>query len=147
MGATAEDKLEIQDKLRNEVTQALGDHLNSGDVPYNELMSLPFLDAVCRETLRLYPPLTFVTRVATKDSTVPLSTPVQGLDGRQMDSILVPTGTKIFVSIYGINRDPALWGLDSSQWRPERWLTPLPGTLLNAHIPGVYPHLFVEFLS
>jgi cytochrome P450 len=38
-----------QDKLRAEVTEAL----QNGDVPFEELNSLPYLDAVCRETLRL----------------------------------------------------------------------------------------------
>lgn len=42
---------DVQNKLRSEITEAkerLG-----GDVPYDELVALPYLDAVCRETLRL----------------------------------------------------------------------------------------------
>lgn len=43
---------EVQDKLRQEIADALRN--NSGqDFSYDELVSLPFLDAVCRETLRL----------------------------------------------------------------------------------------------
>lgn len=43
---------DVQDKLRQEVTASF--RRNDGDdIPYDELVSLPFLDAVCRETLRL----------------------------------------------------------------------------------------------
>lgn len=34
----------------------------STELDYNELNTLPLMDAVCREFLRLYPPVTFVWR-------------------------------------------------------------------------------------
>lgn len=40
----------VQDKLRKEVKDAYGDR---ADLGYDELVALPYLDAVCRETLRL----------------------------------------------------------------------------------------------
>jgi cytochrome P450 len=43
---------DAQERLRREVTQARSRFLH-GEVPYDELNELPFLDAVCRETLRL----------------------------------------------------------------------------------------------
>ena len=48
-----------QSKLREEVTTARKEH---GDLDYDKLQSLPYLDAVCRETLRVYPPGSSVTR-------------------------------------------------------------------------------------
>ena len=39
-----------QSKLREEVTKARKER---GDLDYDKLQSLPYLDAVCRETLRL----------------------------------------------------------------------------------------------
>jgi cytochrome P450 len=43
---------EVQEKLRQEILNALEE--NGGeDFSYDELVALPFLDAVCRETLRL----------------------------------------------------------------------------------------------
>ena len=43
---------EVQDKLRQEITDALRNN-DGQNFSYDELVSLPFLDAVCRETLRL----------------------------------------------------------------------------------------------
>ena len=41
---------EVQDKLRQEIIEAS----KGEDMGYDTLVSLPYLDAVCRETLRLY---------------------------------------------------------------------------------------------
>jgi len=49
----------IQEKLRHEITQA---RTKTGSLAYDELVSLPYLDAVCRETLRLYPPVSSLSR-------------------------------------------------------------------------------------
>lgn len=44
---------DVQSKLRKEIVDARG-RGNSGNLEkYDELVSLPYLDAVCRETLRL----------------------------------------------------------------------------------------------
>ncbi|KAG5647372.1 hypothetical protein DXG03_000440 [Asterophora parasitica] len=127
---------DAQTRLRDEISAArakFGD-----DIPYDELVGLPFADAVCRETLRLYPPVGMVTRETRKDVVLPLSTPITGLDGRSMHEITVPSNTTVIVSIFGVNRDPALWGPDAGEWKPERWLNPLPRTLVEAHLPGIY---------
>ena len=41
---------DVQNKLRQEITMAR----KSGDLNYDELVALPYLDAICRETLRVY---------------------------------------------------------------------------------------------
>ncbi|RDB26333.1 hypothetical protein Hypma_006808 [Hypsizygus marmoreus] len=128
----------VQDKLRAEVKAA---REQGGDLPYDEISSLPFLDAVCRETLRLYPPFSNILRTTRQSVILPLSTPVKGIDGREMHEITLPSNTNIIISVLNSNRDPALWGPDSYEWKPERWLSPLPEALVNAHIPGIYSHL------
>ncbi|KAF8072005.1 cytochrome P450 [Lyophyllum atratum] len=127
-----------QERLRTEVLDAREKH---GDVPHDELIALPLLDAICRETLRLYPPVSLVVRRARQDAVLPLSTPLRGIDGREMKELAVPKNTDVFVSILSSNRDPTLWGDDSYKWKPERWLSPLPDEVVNAHLPGVYSHL------
>jgi cytochrome P450 len=42
---------DVQDKLRQEVTEARKDNI---DLDYDDLTSLSYLDAICRETLRLW---------------------------------------------------------------------------------------------
>ena len=41
---------DIQDKIRAELFEAGSD---GSDIPYDTLVDLPWLDSVCRETLRL----------------------------------------------------------------------------------------------
>ncbi|KAJ3831587.1 cytochrome P450 [Lentinula raphanica] len=100
---------EVQNKLRQELIEAKTQ--NSGqDFTYKELTELPYLDAVCRETLRLYAPASIVSRVARKDTVIPLHKPIIGLDGTEMQEVAVPRGTTIFISILNSNRNPDLWG-------------------------------------
>lgn len=42
---------EAQDKLRAEINKAREEH--HGELLFDELISLPYLDSICRETLRL----------------------------------------------------------------------------------------------
>lgn len=42
---------QVQDKLRQELTEAR--ELAGEDIPHDQLFELPFLDAVCKESLRL----------------------------------------------------------------------------------------------
>ncbi|KAJ3992974.1 cytochrome P450 [Lentinula boryana] len=131
---------EVQDKLRQEVTEARRNN-NGEDLSYNEINSLPYLDAVCRESLRLYAPAPSALRYALQDAVVPLSKPIIGIDGTQIREIAVPRGTTIFISIYNANRNEDLWGPDANEWKPERWLSSLPEAIIEAHIPGIYAHL------
>ncbi|KAF5323100.1 hypothetical protein D9611_009211 [Ephemerocybe angulata] len=129
---------DVQEKMRQEITEAQTKH---GRLDYNELMGLPYLDAVCRETLRTFPPVPLVTRMARQDMVLPMSRPIVGVDGKEMHEVVVPKGTRIFISALASNRNPELWGSDSYEWKPERWLSPLPDALVNAKVPGVYSHL------
>ncbi|KAH9857411.1 cytochrome P450 [Lenzites betulinus] len=129
---------DVQEKLRREIIEA---SRHGEDIDYDTLVSLPYLDAVCRETMRLRPPVTNAYRDTRKDAVVPLSEPIIGVDGSKISEILVPKGTSIIVGIYSSNRNKAIWGEDAHEWKPERWLQPLPDTVLEAKIPGIYANL------
>jgi cytochrome P450 len=77
-------------------------------------------------------------RTARTDVVLPLSAPVQGVDGRKVHEIFVPKNTNVFAQIYNLNRDPSIWGSDAAEWKPERWLAPLPQSVADANIQGVY---------
>ncbi|KAI0060070.1 cytochrome P450 [Artomyces pyxidatus] len=127
---------DVQERLRAEIAEA-HETLGDGDIDYDDLVALPYLEAVCRETLRLFPPVNFVSRMAREDISIPVSQPIRTASG-EMTSLFVPRGTFVFVSIIGVNRDASIWGPDADEWKPERWLAPLPGSVNDAHIPGVY---------
>ncbi|KAL3476654.1 cytochrome P450 [Aspergillus californicus] len=97
---------DIQDRLRTEVRA----HIPSGNhsITWSDLESLPLLNGVCQEVLRLYPPVPMTLREAIRDTTVA---------GK-----LIPKGTRIILCPYAINRSPEFWRTDSETFRPERWI-------------------------
>ncbi|OSX64591.1 hypothetical protein POSPLADRAFT_1044111 [Postia placenta MAD-698-R-SB12] len=128
---------DIQDKLRQEILAA-GAHEKCS---YDELNKLPLLNAVCRETLRLYPAVTTLMRVPNKDTVLPLHEPIMGIDGTIIKEIPISRGTEVLIGAWACNLKKSLWGEDSTEWKPERWLNGLPTAVLEAPIPGVYSHL------
>ncbi|KAI9059397.1 cytochrome P450 [Trametes sanguinea] len=131
---------DVQDKSRGEILAAKSQR-EDGQIPFDELMSLPYLEAVVRETLRISAPAPLRLREAREHTVLPLSKPIQGKDGSMIESIPVPKGTLVFVAVQASNINEDLWGPDAREWRPERWLEPLPETVTEAKIPGVYSNL------
>ncbi|CAE6512630.1 unnamed protein product [Rhizoctonia solani] len=131
---------DIQSKLRNEIREA---HEAYGEeLSYDQLNSLTYLDAVCRESLRLYAPAPFLIRVAQEDWTIPLLYP--GKSGRGEEAITqvpVRKGSFIYISLDGANRDKRTWGEDSNVFRPSRWVDPAPLSLQASRMPGIYSSL------
>jgi cytochrome P450 len=69
------------------------------------------------------------------------STPITTVDGSTITEIPIPAETGILVSLLAANRNPAVWGSDCLEWKPERWLAPLPKSVVDAHVPGIYSNL------
>ncbi|KAF9482535.1 cytochrome P450 [Pholiota conissans] len=130
---------DAQDKLRAEIKEAK--EREGGELTYDTVVSLPYLDAICRETLRLYAPVNLVRRIARQDVVIPLFTPIKGVDGQEIKEVFIPKNTKVFVGLLASNTSPELWGSDALDWKPERWLNPLPEALSAAHLPGIYSNL------
>jgi cytochrome P450 len=82
------------------------------------LETLPLLNAVCNETLRLYPTVPVTIRIATKETTI----------GDQV----VPEGTRLYLAPWAINRLPQLWGDNAAEFCPERWIDPETGRANNS---------------
>ncbi|KAJ3550676.1 hypothetical protein NMY22_g309 [Coprinellus aureogranulatus] len=135
------ERPDVQERLRDEIEEAAATH--GEELDYGTLSSLPFLEAVVRETLRLFAPVPFATRVPQQDMVLPLSKPVKTLDGEEKYELVVPKGTLIFLQLIKCNRDKDIWGPDAEEWKPERWLSPLPSSVTEANVPGVYANMYV----
>ena len=76
-----------QTKLRQELSK-----LSTDNPTMDDLNGLPYLDAVVRETLRLYPAVPNIVRAATKDDCIPLSKPFtdrKGIVHNQIRLVLI----------------------------------------------------------
>ncbi|KAI0773098.1 cytochrome P450 [Trametes elegans] len=128
---------EVQARLREELIAAR----DGNDLTYDALLALPYLNAVCKETLRLYAPGPLSYRLAYRDATMPLSQPIRGTDGSSIGSIYVPKNTVIVISNLAYNRNKEVWGEDADQWKPERWMDPLPRVLEESPSPGIWSRM------
>ncbi|KAL4800775.1 cytochrome P450 [Aspergillus venezuelensis] len=102
-----------QERLRDELLSVIPTILSRDQPPSAETLvatldSLPYLTAVINESLRLSPPVPLIRRVS-KHSTALLNHPI-------------PANTQILISPYAINCCEELWGSDSEDFKPERWL-------------------------
>jgi len=77
--------------------------VTEGDLP-----ALPYIEAILKETFRLHPVApTLVPHLAREDASV--------------DGFDIPAGTAVFVNVWWIGRDPALWDAPE-EFMPERFL-------------------------
>lgn len=79
------------------------------------------------------------------DDVLPVSEPLTLPSGEVVDSVFIPKGTTVTVSIRYMNQSTALWGPDAREFKPARWLT-LPGDALRAKEIQGHRHL-VTFLE
>ena len=91
----------------------------------------------------LYCILTTIFRRAKVDTVLPLSEAIHGVDGSAITSIPIPRGTTVLLNVRACNTNKALWGEDALEWKPERWLGPLPRAVEEARVPGIYANLYV----
>eukprot|EP00456_Euglypha_rotunda_P012657 TRINITY_DN13644_c0_g2_i3.p1 TRINITY_DN13644_c0_g2~~TRINITY_DN13644_c0_g2_i3.p1 ORF type:complete len:389 (+),score=56.63 TRINITY_DN13644_c0_g2_i3:27-1193(+) len=89
----------IESKLREEVA---GKEINA-----ETLSQFPYLEAVAKESLRLFPPAPITNRIAKKDV--------------ELGKYMIPKGTWVFISAGVMGRLPAFWD-DPDAFLPERWL-------------------------
>lgn len=107
---------------------------------HNTLQNLPYLNNVCRESLRLVPPVHSSLRVATQDDEIPVSYPVHLSDGTisEQKSISVPKGCFVHVPVEAFNLDKGMWGPNAWDFDPDRWDN-LSEDVLS--LPGLYSNL------
>lgn len=104
-------------KLQDEADAAVRDGLappSGGIISYAQTKALPYLSAVVREGIRVWPPLTdpFARDVPPEGDEVVVNN----------QKIFLPGGTSVIPSWKAMHRDRSLYGDDADVFRPERWL-------------------------
>ncbi|XP_063896248.1 cytochrome P450 4C1-like [Helicoverpa armigera] len=111
---------EVQQRVVDELQEVLKNR--DVDVSKDDLPKLVYLEAVIKESLRLYSVVPFIARKI--DTHVKLK------------NYTLQPGTTCMILMHSIHRDTKLWGADADLFRPERWLDPetLP-THPNSFVP------------
>ncbi|KAJ3850478.1 cytochrome P450 [Lentinula lateritia] len=132
---------ELQTRLRKEIQNTERKIVERGDVEITaqDLESMPFLNAVVKETLRFHPVAVHLFRIAVEDDVLPLMKPIVASTGEILKEVVVPKGTRIIGSIPAYNRHEDVFGSDASTFNPDRWLN--PGHVKNSVPLGVYANL------
>ncbi|RZC73037.1 hypothetical protein C5167_048519 [Papaver somniferum] len=92
-------------KAQQELSDILG---KDQPIEESDIIRLPYLQAVVKETLRLHPP-------------VPFLVPHKAENNVEIHDFVVPKGAQVLVNVWAIGRDPALWK-DPTCFSPERFL-------------------------
>ncbi len=113
-------------RMREEVQHVVGE----GPVLLEHTKRLPYVRNVFREVLRLYPPITFLPRVAGRDTEIA---------GRR-----VKRGTMLMISPWSMHRHTKLW-TNPDRFDPDRFLPEREGEMTaGAYIPfGAGPRICV----
>ncbi|GFF39928.1 cytochrome P450-DIT2 [Aspergillus udagawae] len=95
---------EVQTRLRKEIRST-----NTATPTSEVVNALPYLTSVVYELLRLYPPVSqLINRVTVRPAMLG-------------NEIPIPAGTFIGWNAYGVHVNPAIWGPDANEFKPERW--------------------------
>ncbi|KID88384.1 Cytochrome P450, partial [Metarhizium majus ARSEF 297] len=102
---------DVQAWIYQEIKMFSGGHPND-EWDYDMFLKLKRCQAVLLETLRIFPPITGIPKIASH--TAPTL--------RLGDQILViPPGTEVFPLLLGVQTDARYWD-DPYIWRPSRWI-------------------------
>ncbi|KAJ0170833.1 hypothetical protein K1T71_013605 [Dendrolimus kikuchii] len=96
---------EVQEKVYKELQEIFlgGDR----DVLKQDLSQMKYLEAVIKESMRLYPVVPMIVRHIDKTLNI--------------KDYILPAGDDFMIPIYALNRH-SVWGPDAEVFRPERWL-------------------------
>ena len=105
-----------QQQLADEVTKALANIPHDQPLNRKTLGKLPYLDAVIKESMRLYPVAPFVVRRLPYNVTIPKS-------DVHASTVTLPANALACIWIYSLHRHPQFWKSPNA-FQPERWLVP-----------------------
>ncbi|XP_049547998.1 probable cytochrome P450 28a5 [Anopheles darlingi] len=106
---------EVQTKLREELLAARNEN---GSVDYETLLELPYLDQVLNESLRLWPPAAFLSKVCT------IPTELELTPGKKVS---VERGMSVMIPAWSLHRDPDCFE-EPERYNPDRFAPETGGT-------------------
>ncbi|KAH9972053.1 cytochrome P450 [Lactifluus volemus] len=114
------DNPDVAEALYQEQVEHFSDSDGTLGLPtYGQLKSLPVLDAVIRETLRMHPPIHSIMRHVRSDLIVPGTLAAPSKDSHYV----VPKGHYVLASPAVSQVDNMLWS-KAETWIPSRWTDP-----------------------
>ncbi|KAJ6602781.1 cytochrome P450 [Mycena vulgaris] len=108
-----------------------------------DLSTLPYLDSIIKETLRIHAPIPTSIRRAMHGDVLPLSKPYLDTKGKLHDTLPIRKGTYIRIPIQEIQLDPAIWGDDVAEFKYT--IKDVPGIWSNMSAFGAGVHHYVGF--
>jgi len=126
---------DIQAKLHNEIEEVL--KTTNGELTYEALNGMQYLDAVINETLRLWPIAPFLDRINVEDFELPPALPGD-------KPFLLKKGMNVWFPAYGLHRDPKYFE-KPDEFYPERFLDENKKDINStAYIPfGIGPRMCI----
>ncbi|XP_069363041.1 cytochrome P450 4V2-like [Maniola hyperantus] len=98
---------DVQEKIFEELHSVFGDE--DRDITKQDLSQLVYLEAVIKESMRIYPTVPLITRHLDQDV--------------KLKNCILKKGRTCILFIFGVYRHP-MWGFDADKFMPERWLDP-----------------------
>ncbi|KAK7270396.1 hypothetical protein RIF29_23496 [Crotalaria pallida] len=96
---------DVMKKAREELIQVIG---TNNEVKESDILRLPYIQAIVKETLRLHPP-------------VPLLLPYVASNDVEVSGYTIHKGTQVLINAWSIGRNPNFWD-DPLLFQPERFL-------------------------
>ncbi|KAL3673882.1 hypothetical protein V7S43_001569 [Phytophthora oleae] len=117
----------VRQELKEKLPGLVAGEIRSPNL--EDIQKLVYLEAVVRETLRLFPVVAVAGRSATRDV-------------RLYEGTFIKAGTRVIMPHYAMGRMPTVWGPDVNEFKPERWIDVTTG-----RIKQVSPFKFSVFLG
>ncbi|KAK0084737.1 hypothetical protein PV325_006491 [Microctonus aethiopoides] len=114
--------LDIQKKARQDIVNAI--NKNDGNLTYEALQEMTYLEAMVAETLRKYPPAPMTSRRCEYPYKIPGT------------NIVLPVGMRVVIPIYGIHHDSEYYP-EPEKFNPDRFI--------DENIKIRYPYTFLPF--
>ncbi|KDP24589.1 hypothetical protein JCGZ_25505 [Jatropha curcas] len=114
---------DIMKKAREEIDSVVG---TSRLVEESDIINLPYLQSIVKETLRIHPTGPLTVRKSTEDCTI--------------NGYEIPARTQLFVNIWALGRDPKHWE-NPLEFCPERFSNAEANGKSQLDVRGQYFHL------